>query len=194
METADPLGPETGAIVVLPMGRVPKAALKAVANHIPPYFRHAAKILAPLEIPPSAFDERRRQYDAATIIKILETLDFRHYAKVLGILNEDLFIPIFTHVMGEAQEGGKFALVSMYRLLKKTEGKRSPSSNILERLVKVALHELGHLFNLVHCADQRCLMHFSGNIEEIDRIRFHLCVYCEKHLAESLKRFADPSP
>ena len=195
METADPLSVrEKGTIAVLPVGRIPEAALRAVANYIPSYFKHAARILPPLEIPPSAFDERRRQYDAAAIIKALEAMDFKSFAKVIGILNVDLFIPIFTHVMGEAQEGGRFALVSMYRLLKEAEGKRSPPSKILERLVKVALHELGHLFDRVHCIDEKCLMHFSGNIEEIDRIRFHLCVYCEKQLSESLKWNPCPGP
>jgi len=185
----DPLlDPDKGPIAVLPMGKVPEAALNAVAYRIPHYFNHPVRILSPLEIPPDAFDERRRQYNAATIIRVLETMTFEACAKVIAIVNVDLFIPIFTHVMGEAQEGGRFALVSMYRLLKGRSEGRPSALKALERLEKIALHELGHLFSMVHCADEKCIMHFSGNLQDIDRIMLDFCAYCEKYLAESLRR------
>lgn len=186
------ISPEKGCIVVLPMGKVPESALDVVSDHIPLYFNHRAIILSPFRIPPYAFDEQRGQYNAATIIKTLESLNFEEYAKVIAIANVDLFIPIFTHVMGEAQVGGKFALVSMYRLMKGGEGNRLSTSKILERLVKVALHELGHLFDVVHCADAKCIMHFSGNIQDIDHIMLNFCTYCERYLEESMKRLLKP--
>ena len=192
---ADPLlGPEKGSIAVLPMGTVPEAALSAVADHITLYFNYPSSILFPLETPLYAFDERRGQYNAAMIIKALETMNFEAHAKVIAVVNVDLFIPIFTHVMGEAQEGGRFALVSMYRLMKgRREGRRPSASKILERLVKIALHELGHLFDMVHCADENCIMHFSGNLEDMDRIMLDFCAYCETYLADALKRIIKPS-
>ena len=188
----NPISPEKGCIVVLPMGKVPESALDAVSDHIALYFNHYTKIFSPLKTPRYAFDEQRRQYNAATIIRSLESINFEAYAKVIAIVNVDLFIPIFTHVMGEAQEGGKFALVSMYRLIRGEVGNRPSTSKILERLVKVALHELGHLFDVVHCADEKCIMHFSGNIKDIDHIMLNFCTYCERYLEESMKRLLKP--
>jgi archaemetzincin len=49
---------------------------------------------------------------------------------------------------------------------------------MLERIAKVALHETGHLFNLFHCSDEKCLMHFSGNVEELDMSPLYFCRYC----------------
>ncbi len=184
-----PLNPGKQCIAILPVGKVPEAALNAAADHIPRYYKRRAIILSPLKAPQYAFDERRRQYNAATIIRALEAMNFEAYVKVIAIVNVDLFIPIFTHVMGEAQEGGKFALVSMYRLMKGGREDRPSPSKILERLVKIVLHELGHLFEMVHCTDEKCLMHFSGNIQDIDRIMLSFCTYCEKYLEESMKRF-----
>lgn len=186
------IGPEKGCIVVLPIGKVPESALDAVSDSISLYFNHHTRILSPLRTPQCAFDEQRRQYNAATIIRTLESINFEDDAKVVAIVNVDLFIPIFTHVMGEAQEGGKFALVSMYRLMKGGVGNRPSTSKILKRLVKVALHELGHLFDVVHCADEKCLMHFAGNIQDIDHIMLNFCTYCERYLEASMKRHLKP--
>ncbi|HWP38857.1 MAG TPA: hypothetical protein VNL18_15025, partial [Gemmatimonadales bacterium] len=36
------------------------------------------------------------------------------------------------------------------------------------RRSKEAVHELGHRFGLVHCADQRCVMRASSDVEEVD--------------------------
>lgn len=186
------ISPEKGCIVVLPMGKVPESALDAVSDHIPLYFNHHTRILPPLKTPRYAFDEQRNQYNAATIIKTLESLNFEDHAKVIALVNVDLFIPIFTHVMGEAQEGGRVALVSMYRLIKGGKGNRPSTSKILERLVKVALHELGHLFDVVHCTDAKCIMHFAGNIQDIDHIMLNFCTYCQRYLEESMKRLLKP--
>ena len=38
----------------------------------------------------------------------------------------------------------------------------------LERAYKEALHETGHMFGLVHCADRTCAMALATNIRQID--------------------------
>ncbi len=67
------------------------------------------------ERPGEAWDPRRRQYETGRILKWLES---RHAdaSKVLGLTDVDLFIPILTFVFGEAQLGGRAAVVSTARL------------------------------------------------------------------------------
>ena len=144
--------------------------------------------LPPLKNPEYAFDERRYQYDAGIIIEALESMDFKNYEKVIGVLNLDLFIPIFTHVFGEAKQGGKFALVSLFRLGENPDGSIPTSGLIYERAAKVVLHELGHLFNLLHCDNKRCLMHFSGCVNELDEKPYYLCEYCSIYLQDEIRR------
>ena len=175
-------------IGVVPFGEVPEIALKVIAAHISNLVNLPSQILPPLEHPEYAIDTRRYQYDAGIIIEALEAMPFKDYEKVVCVLDLDLFIPIFTHVFGEAKQGGKFALVSLFRLGKNPEGSSPPASLLYERAVKVALHELGHLFELLHCEHKRCLMHFSGSIEELDKQAPYLCRYCSIYLQDKLHR------
>jgi len=173
-------------IGILPFGEVPEIVLKVIGAHSSAYLNLASQVLPSLELPEYAFDKRRYQYDAGMIIDTLESMPFKAYEKVIGVLNVDLFIPIFTHVFGEAKQGGKFALVSLFRLGKNPDSSAPPSSLVYERAVKVALHELGHLFDLLHCEHRRCLMHFSGGIEELDEQTPYLCRYCSIYLQDKL--------
>ena len=103
-------------------------------------------------------------------------------------LDLDLFVPIFTHVYGEALQGGNTALVSLHRLASNPDDRKPASAEALERAAKVALHELCHLYDLSHCMDARCLMHFSGDLEELDRTPFYFCRYCAAYFRDAVKR------
>ncbi|HUV76495.1 MAG TPA: archaemetzincin family Zn-dependent metalloprotease [Desulfobacterales bacterium] len=175
-------------IGIVPFGEVPEIALKVIAAHISACLHLPSQILPSLENPEYALDRGRYQYDAGIILETLESMSFKDCEKVVGVLNLDLFIPIFTHTFGEAKIGGQFALVSLFRLAKNPDGSSPPSSLVYERAVKVALHELGHLFELLHCEDKRCLMHFSGSIEELDETPLYLCRYCSIYLQDELLR------
>ncbi len=165
-------------IGLLPLGKIPKIVLKIIAANISAYLNLSAKILTPLNVPDFAFDKRRLQYDSGVILKELESMNFSDCEKVIGVINHDLFVPIFTHVYGEARQGGEVALVSLFRLSKNIDGSSPLPSIFYERAVKVALHELGHLYNLFHCNEKRCLMHFSGDIEDLDKTPVYLCRSC----------------
>ena len=177
-----------GCIGVVSIGEVPKAALHDIASHIQTHLNLVAVVLPPMQNPSYAYDERRRQYNAASILKAFGSMPFQDYDKVIGVLNVDLFIPVFTHVLGEAQEGGKFALASMYRLRTGLNRSRTSMVHILERLTKVALHEIGHLFDVAHCMNEKCLMHYSSSLKDLDAIRINFCSYCSIYLGDSIRR------
>jgi len=174
-------------IGVVAIGEVSQIALKVITDHISGCFNLSAQILPSIEQPEYALDERRLQYNAGIIIEAFESMHFSDHDKVIAVLNEDIFIPIFTHVFGEARQGGKCGLVSLFRLTKNPDGSSPPSYLIHERSAKVALHELGHLFDLLHCERKKCLMHFSGGIDELDEMSFHLCEYCSIYLQDKLR-------
>jgi archaemetzincin len=173
---------------VVPIGNVSEATVKTIAAHVLGYLNLDTDILPPKKHPDYAHDQKRLQYDAGAIIRALASEVFQDYSKVLGVLDVDIFVPIFTHVFGEAQQGGKYALVSLYRLKQQVDGSATPTPLLLERGAKVALHESGHLFNLIHCQDEGCLMHFSGGIQDLDRIPLYLCRYCSTYFRDALRR------
>jgi archaemetzincin len=175
------------SIGVVPLGNIPEIDLQVIADHITVCFKLATQILPPFETPGHAFDEKRLQYNAAIIIETMESMQFGNHDKVIGVLNKDLFIPIFTHVFGEARQGGACGLVSLFRLTKNPDGSIPNRSVIQERAAKVALHELGHLLDLLHCEHKHCLMHFSGGIDEVDDMSLELCEYCSIYLQDKLR-------
>ena len=77
-------------IGVVPVGDVPELTPKVIVGHIIGYLKLAAEILAPLELPASAFDKIHRRYNAATILSFFESAPYDHYDKVIGVFNGDL--------------------------------------------------------------------------------------------------------
>ncbi len=169
-------------IGVVPFEEVPEIALKVIAAHISGYFNLPAQILPSLKLPEHAFDQRRLQYNAGIMLRFLESMEFNPCNKVIGVLCSDLYIPIFEYVFGEARQGEQCAVISLFRLNKNPDGSYPTGSLIHERAAKVALHELGHLYDLFHCEDKKCLMHFSGGLEDLDATPLYLCRYCSAYL------------
>jgi archaemetzincin len=134
-----------------------------------------------------ALDPNRNQYHSTQILDQLAAKIPAGTHKVLAITHVDLFIPILTHVYGEAQLGGKACIVSTFRL---NEG--SSELNIqqkyIDRIVKEAIHELGHTFNLRHCPEHSCIMHYCRNEQDVDRKSDQLCRYCKIMLEDEIKR------
>ncbi|MFH1397353.1 MAG: hypothetical protein ABIH27_02215, partial [Candidatus Omnitrophota bacterium] len=59
----------------------------------------------------------------------------------------------------------------------------SPDRDLYQRRVlKNAIHELGHIFGLGHCDDSACVMRFSKNVEELDKTGLEFCPSCKKIL------------
>ena len=132
--------------------------------------------------PRHAFDARRKQHASGTILRwLLEAGPPR--GKVLAITDRDLFIPILTYVFGEAQLGGRAALVSTARLVEDVE--LLGPQLLVERLAKEAVHEVGHAYGLVHCDTERCVMGRSPAVREVDEKSSELCSECRAKLEGS---------
>ncbi len=131
--------------------------------------------------PRHAFDPRRRQHASGTILKWLLEVGPPE-GKVLGVTDRDLFIPILTYVFGEAQLGGRAAVVSLARLVEDVE--LLGPQLLVERLAKEAVHEVGHTFGLVHCDVEGCVMGRSPAVREVDAKLAEPCAECRARLAE----------
>jgi len=129
-----------------------------------------------------AFNSSRNQYNSTSMLSaMLERFD-DFEGKILGITGGDLFVPVLTYVFGEAQFEGKAAVVSSHRLREEFYG-LEPDENILKsRLLKEAIHELGHTFGLIHCANYLCVMHSSTGVEDIDMKTERFCEDCGEKL------------
>jgi archaemetzincin len=96
-----------------------------------------------------------------------------------------LYIPVLTFVFGEARLNGQCAVVSSYRLDNKFYGLPDDPALLQERLLKEAIHELGHTYGLFHCQNPECVMKSSTYVEEID---FKSSRFCDKCWDKLVKR------
>jgi archaemetzincin len=175
------------SIAIVPVGSFDLELIEFISEQIERVFGFSSEILPMLNDLSFAFDSNRKQYHSTKILERLAEKIPPTMTKALAIVQVDLFIPILTHVYGEAQLGGKTCVVSTFRL---NEGR--PNINIREpfigRIMKEAIHELGHTFQLRHCKDQNCLMHYCHDERDVDRKTDVLCRYCKILLEDELNR------
>jgi len=161
---------------ILPVGGQPLERLDALAAGL-------ARVLGvSCAVTPAPFDssfawspDRGQYYSTKILAALPET--------TLGVTEHDLFVPILTFVFGEAQLRGSRALVSTHRLREEFYGDPENEAKLRERLLKEALHELGHNFGLRHCDDWRCVMASSHSVETLDLKVPAYCPRCRPALA-----------
>lgn len=129
------------------------------------------------------FDAGRRQYNGDKLLKAVVQMDLPVEVKTLALFNVDLFIPILTYIFGQAQLGGRIGIASMYRLGNERYGIGNSDTVLIQRFTKEVIHELGHLFGLIHCHTPTCVMRSSTYVEDIDQKEMELCPKCRSELA-----------
>lgn len=128
------------------------------------------------------FDRTRCQYNSSQILMQIISRPPSDALKILGVVNVDLFIPILTFVFGEAQLSGIGSVIALHRLNNIFYGLSDDKELLRERLVKEAIHELGHNFGLIHCSNQSCVMKSSTYVEEVDQKSREMCGGCQRLL------------
>ncbi len=174
-------------ILITPNSGFATEVTAAVGKEIQRIFGFAAAVIPLFTDLAFAFDSNREQYHSTSILKRLADDAPEWALKVLAIVEVDLFIPILTHVYGEAQLGGKACIVSTYRL-NEQPWRRNSREKLLHRMVKESIHELGHTFNLRHCRDHKCSMHYCRSEADVDLKSSELCRYCRVMLQDEIKK------
>ncbi|WP_175632993.1 archaemetzincin [Pedobacter ghigonis] len=106
---------------------------------------------------------------------------------MLGITEMDLFPnDKWNFVFGLASYDKGLAVNSIYRFHKKPLTNEQFTLS-LERLLKTASHEIGHIFGLTHCVEANCLMNGANSLAETDRSTARLCSKCQQKLNSNLK-------
>jgi archaemetzincin len=156
--------------------------LGGLAVQLAPIFRMACQVRP--ERPNAAFarDRMRNQYHSTAILQSIQPL-VEPGARLLAVTSLDLYVPVLTFVFGEAQLSGSCAVVSLHRLREEFYGLPAREEIMRERLVKEAVHELGHTFGLRHCDDWRCVMTSSHGVERLDVKRAEFCFLCGRVVA-----------
>jgi len=106
---------------------------------------------------------------------------------ILGISEMDLYPnDKWNFVFGLASYDKGLAVSSIYRFHQKPLTSKQFNLS-LERLLKTASHEIGHMFGLIHCIEANCLMNGTNSLAETDSSIARLCSKCQQKLNFNLK-------
>jgi archaemetzincin len=94
----------------------------------------------------------------------------------LAVTEKDLYVEEMNFVFGLALPKDKSAIISTHRLRDRED------KLYLERAVKEAIHEVGHLKGLEHCPNAKCVMHFSNALKDTDIKGKTFCPKCQEKL------------
>jgi archaemetzincin len=126
------------------------------------------------------------KYNSTTLIKQLSECLPEKIFKMVAITEMDLYSPIFSCFFGEAQLNGCCALVSLHRLHQEYYGLAQDDALFRSRCEKEVVHEISHLFGLVHCNDSYCIMYPSNNIIDTDVKSSSFCPSCQVLIERAL--------
>jgi len=169
-------------ILITPVNRVDVDILDYVRVEVMERLPFKAQIFSSISsviLPLSLYDFDRMQYRADLVNKFL----YNKYNNLLvrdtyliAIVSGDGYVPGMNFVFGLASPELRVASIYTSRI-------RRPLSMYPIRLVKLVLHELGHLLGLSHC-ENRCVMRFSNTLDELDEKPAIFCEDCRRKLLQ----------
>ncbi len=170
-------------IALRPIGDIDQKVLVRLKKRLEESFKAEVEAVEPMEVPADAYSSNRDQYHSTPILEGVRGFDGAcDFDKVLGIIDVDLYVPDLNFVFGEASPAEGVAIISLVRLRQEYYGLPKDEELFLERVVKEAVHELGHLYGLRHCRDHRCVMYFSNSLVDTDRKGSTFCPEHQRQL------------
>ncbi len=163
-------------ICIQPVGEISVDILSFLKDSLSKLFGEC-EILKPIKVPEEAYNPIRDQFNSTLILHSLpEACDV-----TLGVTDVDLYAENLNFVFGEAELFGKRALISVKRLKQEFYGLPRDEELLKVRVLKEAIHEIGHVLGLTHCKG-KCVMRFSNSIFDVDMKDWWFCEDCLKKL------------
>ncbi len=170
-------------IILRPLAQINSQILEILKQNLEQTFNCPVEIKAQISSLDHAYDPERKQYLAPRLLSTLRSFKTEPGDKSLGIADVDLYSPGLNFVFGEADIGSGVAILSLYHL-RGGWGLPHTATLFQERVVKEAVHELGHLYYLNHCPNIKCVMHFSNSLADTDIKGADFCPKCQRRLIE----------
>jgi len=158
-----------------------KDIISTLENTLSEEFNASIVTASPIkEISDQLFDKQRKQWKSNHILQwLLYMYKPSKSRKILAICDFDAYSGHLNFVFGEAYVEGSISAIYLPRLRQEFYGLKPDESLFYQRIVKEAVHELGHGFGLNHCKNIKCVMHFSNSLSDTDIKSNHFCIVCK---------------
>ncbi|MBD3414539.1 MAG: archaemetzincin family Zn-dependent metalloprotease [Candidatus Aminicenantes bacterium] len=173
-------------INIIPLNRVEEKLLLFLKENLAKAFQTETKVADEMTIGRSFCNLKRKQYQAYEMLKfMMRKLDFMNKEDIcIGIFKKDMYTPPLNFVFGLASKYPRVCLISLARLHpsfnKQRETENTDDQLYLDRILKEAVHEIGHTLELEHCKDSKCVMHFSNTLDDTDTKGYEFCKKCRR--------------
>ncbi len=175
-------------IYLIPIGNFDlksQKLIKSTANYLSIFYGLKTVILPPLSNNIFPDSVKRTVYsDGEQILapyilnQVLKKIKPDDAIGIMAITEKDIYpSDDFNFVFGLSSFRERVSVTSMYRL-SDNENDTTNRSMCLNRLTKIAAHEIGHMFTIHHCTHAKCLMNGSNGLNETDSKPNKLCSVC----------------
>ncbi len=167
---------------MVPMGETDLTIVNRLAGSVGGIFNRGVDILKGMRMPIEAFNETRNQYYARIILSKLERVKANTREMVVGICEEDLYLPNTHYVLGYADPLAGSAVVSMFHFRQEFYGLPEDETRVYPRLYKEIVHQMAHLYSIPGCNNSICVHYESNDMLDIDNKSTRLCDICVRQL------------
>ncbi|MGD1995343.1 MAG: archaemetzincin family Zn-dependent metalloprotease [Anaerolineae bacterium] len=184
-------------ILLVPIGPVSADLLAWLAERLGAIVRDGVTIGEEIPLPEGSYDPQRRQYQGDALLARLRALPSVTAGRVLGLADADCTTQGLNFIFGQAAIDGREAFVALPRLRPSFYGQPRSRELFRQRVVKEAVHELGHTWGLSHCPNPRCVMYFSNTLHDTDTKGVDFCSDCQdqmKGIGEKSLNVGQPPP
>jgi len=172
--------PPGRALYVQPLGNCSDQAqgVTDVVTALRAFYPIEVRVLDCQELPQAAYYPPRKRYRAERLLAYLNQRMPKGGWRILGLTAVDISTTKDNYpdwgVMGLGELPGTATVISSFRCRKKARDE----AHAVERLAKVAVHEIGHTLGLPHCPTRGCLMEDAmGKVTTTDR-ELDFCPRC----------------
>ena len=189
-------------INILVLNDISRNVLRFLAKNLSDIFEADIKISRHIIVPTELFNEEKKQYDGRKLLRFLtENMTLKEVRGInLAVFDRDLFTGNLDYVFGVASPFPRVCIISLLRLhphfeedyftggLQKRKAGRFPlivkrlssteKTLYYERILKEAIHGIGHTMGLIHCSESKCIMYPSGSLGDIDAKHIAFCKRC----------------
>lgn len=172
------------------VGMVRTPELPAIAAVLASFFATPVDLLPSERLPVRLLPRRvvagRSQFDARALLSVASIRLPADAHSMLVLVNVDLYVlREQQYAFGWSTLRDRLGVVGFSRLDASARGGEVPDDapgTLLRRGLRIAVHEVGHMFGLGHCQHFRCVMNGISDLAELDATPLRLCPLCLRKL------------